>query len=142
MSQVSTATIRRISFSDLPILLRAQAASIYELEEMNPLEIAEGLRSGGIEGLLLDAPDRFMLVCWQREGATAMLTTLYREGSANNFVADLLALKTRTLDILGEWGVSEVFLALSLNNPEYGRLYRMYRRGGFKVDMLRMKVEV
>lgn len=142
MSQVSTATIRHISFGDLPILLRAQSASTYELEEMDALEVAEALRSGGIEGLLLDAPDRFMLVCWQRAGTTAMLTALYREGSANNFVADLLALKTRTLDILGEWGVSEVFLALSLNNPEYGRLYRMYRRGGFKVDMLRMKVEV
>ena len=131
-------SIRSIDIRDLPVVLRAQAASSHELDAMDPYQIAEGLREGLLEGILLDEPDRFMLVCWQRDGKSAMLTCFYREGTSASFIADYRNVLNRLEEILRGSGVQHLYLALSLHNPSMPRLHKLFTRMGFTIDLLRL----
>lgn len=133
-----TLTVRHLDMSDLGILLRAQEATRYELDAMTAEEITFQLLGGNIQGLVLERDHRTMIVCWQQSGRDALLTTLYHEGRPQDFLADFRLLRERLRDVLAEWGIEHVFVCVSLRNPDFERLLRLYRRCGLREDMLRM----
>lgn len=131
-------TIRKLRLEDLHLLLRAQESSSHEMDSLSAVAVADYLKRGLIEGLVLDGPGRAMLVCWQRDGVEAMLTALYREGDPKHTFADLRRLLDRAYGILKEWGVVRVYACIGRNNPLFERLYMAYSREGFVEDLVRM----
>ncbi len=132
------ATIRSLGMTDLTLLMEAQEAASHELDAMSDIEIAIALSNGHIQGLVLDCADRQMLVSWQMEGKNALLTALYRRGSAKGFLADCRMLLERTEGRLREFGVEHVFAGVGYQNPHFGTLMKLYGRLGFGPDLLRV----
>lgn len=134
--------IRKIGLDDLDLLLRAQAACSHEMDAMPVEHIQTALVAGCIQGIVLEAPGRTSVVCWQKDGKNAILTAFYREGSPEGFLGDVRDGFDRLTGILKEWGVDQVFVALGINNPQFDRLYRLYKRLGLVADVVRMGKEI
>lgn len=138
MTITQETTIRSVGLTDLPLLVAAQKASSHELDALSTIEIAEALAYGKIQGLVLEADDRRMIVTWQRDGHHALLTCFYREGAPTHFLSDCKRLLERTEGMLREFGVRNVFAGVGYQNPQFERLIRLYGRLGFGPDMLRV----
>lgn len=104
--------------------------------------MGEGLKNGQISGMVLEAPGRTMLVGWQKDGQAALLTCLYREGSASGFIGDCRVMLERVQGVLREWGVHRLFVSAGIENPNFTRLMRYYRRLGFRADLVRSAKEI
>jgi hypothetical protein len=132
-------TIRTLGITDLPLLMRAQVSASHELDAMTPEAVGMALAAGQFSGLVLEGEDRQMVVAWQRDGETALLSVLYREGSPNGMLSDCRRLLDRTEGVLREFGVTKVFCAVGVMNPRMERLMRLYASLGFTCDLIRMQ---
>lgn len=139
MTLTKTETIiRSLGVNDLWLLLEAQAASSNELDAMKDTEIALALTRGQIQGLVLEAEDRQMLVSWQMDGKHALLTAFYRTGTPKGFLSDSRELLERTEGRLREFGVQNIFAGVGYRNPNFNALVKLYGRLGFGPDLLRV----
>lgn len=134
-------TLRRLQRSDFPLLLRAQAECPHQLDAMTEYEVHCALFEGGIDGLVLEEGFDWTLLCWQREGKTAMLTCLYRSGGKPLKLSAAKMLVERAEGILREFGVKQVFLGVAIS-LRYNTLLKVYGRFGFEPDMVRMTKEL
>lgn len=135
--------IRRLREADMPLVLRAQEACRHDLDDaLTESAVLEGFRREQLRGILLSAPDRCMMVCYQIQGKSAMLTCGYREGSPYGFKRDAHRLIARLEGELKEWGVTNTYLCLGSFNPKFLRLYDLFKRLGFESDIVRMGKKV
>ncbi len=142
MTEQSTATytVRRCNLSDAPFVIRAQAASKYELESLDDAEIEFGLATGDLEAYVLIGSDVRMCVVVQREGYKALLAGWYREGgiSPSALKEQSSLLWEKVVDELQRGGITEVSCFVHRKNPKRDQLMRFYHRMfGLDWDMVR-----
>ena len=97
-----------------------------------------GLEPGKLEAYVLQSEDSKTIVVVQREGHRAALSCLYREGNPRTFLSDMRIGLEKVIDRLQWNGVSEVYAFVSVKNPRYYKLMRLYHRLGFGPDMARI----
>jgi hypothetical protein len=130
---------RQIRVGDRDLLLRAQEAARYDTIQIAPEDIEQGLANRAIEGIVMETPHSRMVLCWQRDGKSAVVGALYREGSQEGLLTQTRMLWERASARLREFGVESVGLTLSSNNPRFPTLLKMYERGGFAVTGVTMQ---
>src|SRR5512135_517879 len=130
--------VRRANIADLHFIMRAQAASEYELEPMTEDEIAGGLLNGRHEAYIIEGSRSKMMLTVQREGNKAVIAALYREGPPHGLWTEGQILWEKVVDALQATGVTSVYAFVHRQNPQLRKLVKFYRRFAFDWDTVRL----
>lgn len=130
--------IRKMDYSDLDFVMRAQRACQFEMEQLDRDQIAYALWNGLFEGFILTGPQVRMSIVIQRQDAFAHLALFYREGLPVGLWTEAQMLWEKVVDYLQEQGVTHVAAFIHRDNPKRNKLLRFYKRLGFIPEMVRI----
>jgi len=131
--------VRRATFEDIGVILEAQEASQFEHEPSSHMEVWEALSTGRLQVYILETRGcPVAIVGCAVEGHEALLCMFQRKGAPDTIFRDCAELWRCTKTMLQSNGVKKVALYVSMKNPHYKGLLKLYERMGFKPDMTRM----
>lgn len=131
--------VRRASIADLPLLLKAQEESNFEMTAGTDLELASALSTGRMQSYILERDDRAaVVVSVVVEDEDALFCMFHRWGGCAGLLRDCIEILECIKVDLARMGVKRTALYLSKHNPKYYKLRRFYGHLGFEPDMTRM----
>jgi len=131
--------VRRAGVEDLCLILEAQKSSHFEHEPSSDMEVWEALSTGRLQVYILERRGcPVAIVGCAVEGHEALLCMFQRKGAPDTIFEDCAELWSCTKAMLQSQGIKKVAMYISMSNPKYKGLLKLYERMGFKQDMTRM----